>query len=221
MKDITVNRFRAARGRIIRAQIETLADLFGRDIEVLDVGGRPEYWSNVGLGRISKITILNYDKRELNRSLPSNIFRSEFGDARNLSAYEDQAVDLVHSNSVIEHVGSWTDMSAMARELRRVGRSGWVQTPAWEFPIEPHFRAPFLHWFAQPIRRRLLWMSKPYRTLGIPEKRWHIDRINLLSRAEVKALFPDCELYVERLLFPKSFAARWAPDGMQLRHRAF
>lgn len=113
--------------------------------------------------------------------------------------------------TVIEHVGSWCDIAAMAAELRRVGRAGWVQTQAWEFPIEPHYRAPFLHWFAQPRRRRLLWMSRPYRRRGVAERRFHIDRINFLSRLEVETLFPDCDIYMERLIFAKSYTARWMP----------
>ena len=71
-----------------------------------------------------------------------DIFVRKVGDARNLSEYADGSVDLVHSNSVIEHVGGWADMRAMADEMMRIGRSGWMQTPAWEFPVEPHFRAP-------------------------------------------------------------------------------
>jgi hypothetical protein len=214
MRDFTVNRFRKARGRLLRQQIEKLADYVGRDIVVLDVGGRADYWNNVGLNRISCVHLMNYDVTELEREAPAGIFVNQVGDARDLSAHADQSVDLVHSNSVIEHVGPWQDMAAMATELMRVGRSGWVQTPAWEFPIEPHFRVPFLHWFGQPLRRRLLWMSGPYRHMSIAERRFHIDRINLLSKTEVRALFPDCEIYVERLVLTKSYTARWMPSGM-------
>jgi hypothetical protein len=34
--------------------------------------------------------------------------------------------DLIVRNSVIEHVGSWADIEAAAKEAQRVGRSGWV-----------------------------------------------------------------------------------------------
>jgi hypothetical protein len=140
------------------------------------------------------------------------MFRALLGDARRLEGRADGSVDLVHSNSVIEHVGPWQDMAAMASELRRVGRAGWMQTPAWEFPIEPHFRAPFLHWFGQPLRRRMLALSPHYRRAGLAARRLHVDRINLLSRAEVAALFPGCEIWVERVaLLPKSYVARWMP----------
>jgi hypothetical protein len=213
MADLTVNRFRKARGRVLRAQIEALAAALGRDITVLDVGGRPDYWDNVGLGRVARIEVLNYDAAELTRRPPSDLFVHKLGDARNLSDYPDKSVDLVHSNSVIEHVGAWADMTAMAREAVRVGRSGWIQTPAWEFPIEPHFRAPFLHWFGQPMRRRMMLLSPRYRPLDVGERREHIDRINLLSKAEVKALFPGCKVMTEWLLFPKSYSVQWMPDG--------
>ena len=222
MADWTVNRFRTARGRVLRAQIDALAGHLGRDIHILDVGGRADYWENVGLQHVAGVEILNYDAAELDRKAPKDIFVSRIGDARNLAGYADQSVDLVHSNSVIEHVGSWGDMAAMAREALRVGRSGWIQTPAWEFPIEPHFRAPFLHWFGQPMRRRMMWMSARYRPLSLAERRHHIDRINLLSRAEVKALFPGCSIMTERVLFPKSYSVRWMPEesGLGLGRKA-
>ena len=211
MKDLTISRFRTARGRILRRQIEKLADHLGRSIAILDVGGRPDYWENVGLDRISEIRLLNIDENEIDRHGLSNLFSSEIGDARDLKGYADKSVDLVHSNSVIEHVGAWPDMSAMASEMQRVGLSGWIQTPAWEFPIEPHFRLPFLHWFATPVRRAALRLSKDYGAMDVAGRRYHTDRINLLSYGEVRALFPKGDIYVERFVFSKSYSARWGP----------
>jgi ubiquinone/menaquinone biosynthesis C-methylase UbiE len=177
------------------------------------VGGRAEYWDNVGLHDIAHVRILNNDARELNiqqTAVADDRFSYMLGDARNLSDFEDGSVDFVHSNSVIEHVGAWWDMEAMAREMCRVGAAGWMQTPAWEFPVEPHFRVLFMHWFAQPVRRRMLWFSRPYRHLSIKERRFHCDRINLLSSSEVKALFPGGRLMVERFAFlPKSYVVTW------------
>lgn len=216
MTDLTENRFRAARGRVLRGQIAKLAKHFGRPIVILDVGGRPDYWNNVGFDNIAAIQLLNSDVNEFDRKATSNLFTSELGDARDLSKYADQSVDLVHSNSVIEHVGQWPDMCAMADEVLRVGVSGWIQTPAWEFPIEPHFRLPFLHWFAQPLRRKLLSGSRYYGAMDVRGRRYHIDRINLLSHAEVKSLFPGCEVFVERLIMAKSYTARWGPAGLNL-----
>lgn len=212
----TVNSFRTRRGRLLAAQIAALAAALGREVSVLDVGGRAEYWGNVDLAHIARIHVMNLDPQELGAPPPgarADLFVAEVGDARALDGWADGSVDLVHSNSVIEHVGAWPDMAAMAAELRRVGRAGWVQTPAWEFPVEPHFRAPFLHWFGQPLRRRMLWLSPHYRHCDLAERRRHIDRINLLSKAEVAALFPGCEIWVERVVLAKSYVARWMPAG--------
>jgi hypothetical protein len=97
-----------------------------------------------------------------------------------------------------------------------VGASGWIQMPAWEFPIEPHFRLPFLYWFAQPLRRAMLLASKHDGPMDIRHRRYHIDRINLLSYAEVKSLFTGCEVFVERLIMARSDPARWVPTCVDL-----
>ena len=98
--------------------------------------------------------------------------------------------------------------------LRRVGRSGWVQTPAWGFPIEPHFHTPFMHWFAAPARTRMLSFSlaRRFRCMALARRRELVESINLLSRREMEALFPGSEVYTERFaLMAKSYTARWAP----------
>jgi hypothetical protein len=219
----TVNRFRKRRGRRLRRQIEVLAEHLGRDIVVLDVGGRPDYWTNVGLARIARIDLVNYSEAELEREVdggdPGGIFVRKVGDARNLSDYADGSIDFIHSNSVIEHVGGWRDMQAMADEMMRVGRAGWMQTPAWEFPVEPHFRAPFLHWFGEPLRARMLSLSveKRHRRMDTHKRRRRVEMIHLLSRGDVRALFPGRTIETERMaLLPKSYVVRWMPDGLPL-----
>jgi hypothetical protein len=220
MRYPSVNRFRARRGQLLRRQIEILAAHLGRDITVLDVGGRPDYWDNVGLGRIARVVVMNYDASELDLPVPAGappgMFEQRLGDARNLSDHVDRSVDLVHSNSVIEHVGGWPDMRAMANELMRVGRAGWVQTPAWEFPIEPHFRAPFIHWFGRPMQARLMSLSfeRRIREMPLDLRRQGTDRINLLSRREIGELFPGRTIFTERLIVAKSYVVRWMPDGL-------
>ena len=217
MKDLTVNRFRIGRGKILKGQINELSARLGRPITVLDLGGRPDYWANVGFENVAEIRLLNNDKSELDRDASEGIFVKEIGDARCLKQYGDKSVDLVHSNSLIEHVGAWPDMCSVAQEAMRVGLSGWMQTPAWEFPIEPHFRLPFLHWFAQPMRRKMLALSRDYGSLDVKDRRLHVDRINLLSIGEVRALFPGCDVFVERIILPKSYTARWGPDDVAPR----
>lgn len=81
MRYPSTNRFRARRGRMLRRQIEILAKHLKRDVVVLDVGGRPDYWANIGVKDIAKIIVLNHDNRELNRDLiedlPENYLSAE------------------------------------------------------------------------------------------------------------------------------------------------
>lgn len=213
MKDQTKNSFRAARGRLLRQQILDLSAKLGRKIRVLDVGGRARYWDNVGLEGIESILVQNYAAEELEDHPAGSLFSSEVGDARNLSQYADGSFDLVHANSVIEHVGGWSDMEAMAREVRRVGLSGWIQTPAWEFPIEPHYRLPMVHWLSFPARRWTLSLLPKYRAMTLSQQRMNVERINLISQAEMRTLFPETEIYKERFLtLTKSYTARWMPE---------
>lgn len=214
-----INRFRKKRGRALREQIESLVALYGRDIRILDVGGRPDYWANVGLEGIERIDLVNIDEGELGRAYsgdaPEGLFQHRIGDACDLRDYADQSVDLVHSNSVIEHVGGWRTMQAMAEEMMRVGRAGWMQTPAWEFPVEPHHRMPFGHWFGKPAQAWSMSFSfdARIRRYDRDRRRREVEKINLLSRGEVRDLFPGRPLKVERVVFAKSYVIHWMPEA--------
>jgi SAM-dependent methyltransferase len=63
--------------------------------------------------------------------------------------FVDVAFDVVHSNAVLEHVGSEERQLAFLGECLRVGRSGIVTTPNRFFPIESHTLLPFLHWLGK------------------------------------------------------------------------
>ena len=99
-------------------------------------------------------------------------------DATDRLPFDDGAFDLAYSSSVIEHVAP-ERRAAFAREVRRVARGWWVQTPAWSFPVEPHALLPFAHWLPPSVRR-------PYWRLGVAGD-W--EDIALLRRGELEALF--------------------------------
>jgi hypothetical protein len=98
---------------------------------------------------------------------------------------------------VIEHVGRWGDQVAFARELRRVASRLYCQTPNRWFFVEPHLMAPFLHWLPRGIQRRTVrwlsvwgWMTKP----DDDEVADFLREIRLMTRAELRRLFPDCRI---------------------------
>src|SRR4051794_26604415 len=112
--------------------------------------------------------------------------------------FADGEFDLAYCSSVIEHVAPG-DRAAFARELSRVARGVFVQTPAWSFPVEPHSLLPFAHWLPVGLRRR-------YWRLGAARD-W--EEIALLRRGELAALFPGCEIVAERFgPLAKSWIAR-------------
>lgn len=210
MSDGTKSYFRAKRGRILSRKIVALSQELGRGVNILDVGGRRDYWDNVGFDGIGSITLMNIDPMDLGRDTArKDVFSDALGDACDLKDTPDGSVDFYHSNSVIEHVGDWDKMDAMAREARRVSKHGWVQTPAWGFPIEPHFKLPFIHWFGAPARAGLLSFGKSYGKQSRAARRQHVERINLMTKSEVAILFPECEITVEWVVFPKSYVVTW------------
>jgi hypothetical protein len=118
----------------------------------------------------------------------------------------------VHSNSVIEHVGRWKQMRAMAAECARLAPRYYVQTPAFGFPVEPHFRTPFFHWLPMPWR---IWLTMHVR-LGFYPKAETIDDAMrfvedaiLVDAPRMRALFPaPARIVKERVLgLTKSFVA--------------
>jgi len=178
---------------------------------LLDVGGGPGFWTQhpVLLGRIDTLNI--YPIKWNNDSFPEYHIRTFTGDGCALN-FPDASYDIAFSNSVIEHVGDWQRQQAFAREIRRVGRSVWVQTPAFECPIEPHYVAPFVHWLPKAVQRKLVRWLTPWGMLEKPSKS-QVDEMvkttRLLTKREMRELFPDCQIRTERLLgiIPKSYIA--------------
>jgi hypothetical protein len=180
------------------------------DDVLLDVGGYPTNWS--GLERpVRRIDVLNVHEIDWDpASSPALEIRTLEGDGRALDA-ADGAYDIVFSNSVIEHVGDWQAQRAFAREVSRVGRTLWVQTPARWFPVEPHYLTPFVHYLPRGWQKRLLRNASVWGWLARPSQEQvdaTVDEIRLLDHREMRELFPDCEILRERVLgSTKSFIA--------------
>jgi hypothetical protein len=186
---------------------------------ILDIGGEPEYWTNVAdmlQQRRCRITLVNLRAHSV---ADAERFTSVAGDARDLSLFADMSFDLVHSNSVIEHVGRWNDMQAMAREVRRLAPGYFVQTPYFWFPIEPHNSTPFFHWLPESVRISML-MRRPRGHWGqapdVDTAMRQIQSAVLLDYRMLATLFPDATVHHERVLgWTKSLMAIREPrqDG--------
>lgn len=202
----TSSKFRKKRFRLIEDIIEELAR-HKPVVSILDVGGRGAYWDLMrpDLFRKTRITVLN-----LESELPGGgestgddgrDIRYRVGDGCAMPEFADRSFDLVHSNSVIEHVGSLQNMTRFADETCRVGNAYYVQTPYLGFPIEPHYGVPFVHWLPAPCRARLLSRVKLGYAGGRMDYRAALaaaDHTQIVDKTLMRRLFPDGALMRER-----------------------
>lgn len=191
------NYFRRQRMKLFLSLVE------GRrgETRVLDIGGTPDYWRATRdlWGHLPlKFTIVNLGVE------PSDDgpFAIRPGDACNLGEYADNSFDVVHSNSVIEHVGHWPQMAAMAGEVRRLAPTYYLQTPNFWFPVEPHYRMVGYHWLPELTRASILTRHRlgfrgPMRSFDVAMR--DIQTVNLLTAAQLRVLFPDAAIRRERL----------------------
>ena len=194
-------RFRQRRFGVVRAMIDDIVARKG-SCRIADIGGTDYYWHVAGDVLDSapvEIDLFNLEAKPV----ASGKIRSLVGNATRLDHIPDDAYDLVHSNSVIEHVGSWGDMVAMAGHVRRIAPAYYLQTPNFWFPYEPHFRVPAFHWLPEQLRARLLMRFN----LGFGGRRTTLDAAmravqsaRMLDRAQVAELFPDADIRRERFL---------------------
>jgi hypothetical protein len=200
-------KFRQKRDIRLRGLISDIAAKGG--LRILDVGGSVEYWRRVGLDFLREhqatVTVLNVTATELKaEGADARLFTAVVGDACDLSSIDDGAYDLVHSNSVIEHVGDWARMKQFAAESRRVGRSYYIQTPYYWFPVEPHYyRAPMIHWIPRPLRARILTtfpVTYSGRVKSLDAAYGVLDGTQLIDRRQFEFLFPDATHCRERLM---------------------
>lgn len=172
---------------------------------ILDIGGRRDYWDylEADLRPFVKLTLVNFED-ELN-NFPETAeelqIETVVGDGCSLPEFSDNSFDLVHSNSVIEHVGSMANMIKFADETRRIGKRYYVQTPYLWFPFEPHYGVFFLHWLPSPVRANLTSRFN----LGFSEKYENYrdalvgaDEIQIVDKTLMRNLFPDAHLYKEK-----------------------
>jgi hypothetical protein len=197
-----------ARGRRWAALDAAFPDL--ARMRVIDLGGRADMWLRAPV-RPARVHLVNLEKQpdELPGWITAEV-RDLIADGPGEAEGEAGAYDLAFSNSVIEHVGGFAHREAFARAVRALAPQHWIQTPYRYFPVEPHFLFPGFQFLpltvrAEVLRRWPLVHSRPdtrQRALEIALS------VELLSRTELRVLFPDSEIIAERVAgLPKSLIA--------------
>jgi methyltransferase family protein len=173
-------------------------------VKIVDLGGTVEFWENHkplvdGSGIPCEIHVVNLSP-EAGHGIGVHGVRFSGGDARDCSRFGDLEFDVVFSNSVIEHVGTLHDQIGMAREIQRIGKYHFIQTPCRNFPLEPHYLFPLWVYLPMSVRSALHrrfdlgWIKAERDCL---HARADVEQIRLISTWEFKKLFPGSEIKYE------------------------
>lgn len=198
------------------ALFEALIAPLPRPLRILDVGGTQQFWQDMGFlgARDIAIVLLNVS----HDAPPRANFTTVIGDATDMREFADGEFDIVFSNAVLEHVGDFAQQQRMAREVRRVGKRYFVQTPNRYFPIEPHFFS--IPYFQLLPFRVKVFLVRHFEIGWYPrlrdehEAREAVRMVRLLSRRDLRRIFPGATLYGERLYgLTKSYTAYAGWDG--------
>jgi hypothetical protein len=153
---------------------------------VVDVGGTDKsWWFADWMGVVVRCN--------LDRDAASSGLRV-IGDGCALP-FGDRAFDVAFSNSVIEHLSTIEAQSRFAEEFRRVGRRYFLQTPNRWFPIEPHYLFPLFQFLPVVVQR---WLHTHF-DVGTFKKTDPFGTIRLMTRRELRRLFPEARLLDERM----------------------
>lgn len=186
----------------------------GAETTILDVGGSPFNWQLIDCD--AQITSLNLEHWPDVRTTAPAQFTFVRGDGTRLP-FVDGCFDIGYSNSVIEHLFTYEQQQRFAAEMRRSADGLWVQAPARSFPIEPHYLTPLIHFLPKRWQKKLL---RNFTVFGLitrpsqPQIDSIVEEIRLVTYDEMKALFPDCLILREKVLFlTKSLIAVRRPRG--------
>ncbi|MFH1224997.1 MAG: methyltransferase domain-containing protein [Candidatus Diapherotrites archaeon] len=181
-----INPFRYLQNALSKITRKRRIDFFLSSMErqgnatVLDVGASANF--RLKCGGQGRLIALNTSRHALS-GLCETPALCVVGDGCALP-FKDKSVDMAFSNAVIEHAGSWERQRLFADEIRRVGKGYIVCTPNRHFPYEPHFHLPLFQFMPAAVQRFLK---------GLMGK-GHLE-VRLLSRGEMKGLFPDAEVF--------------------------
>lgn len=212
-------KFRARRFAGVRNLIEKVLAERGR-CDILDLGGTETYW-RVGEDFIRRnrhklhVTLVNIEVEPVR---DHELFNFVPASATQPDLLGGQRFDLVHSNSLIEHVGDWSDMEKFAANVRRLAPRYYVQTPNYWFAYEPHFRFPGFQFLPERVRVELLTRYSLGFFSRIEDRATAVDIVRhhrLLSTRQMARLFPDGSMSHEKVfgLNKSILAIRDMPAG--------
>lgn len=114
--------------------------------------------------------------------------------------FQDKSIPVIFCNSVIEHVALQKDF---AKEIQRVGKSYFVQTPSKYFLMDSHYLIPLFQ-FLPKFLQRLIYEKFGGGWWKMRSRQY--EDIYYLSARRLRQLFPDSKIEREKFLWlTKSF----------------
>jgi len=188
--------------------------------KILDLGSEDGSFIAEIIPFRENVFIADIDEELLSRGRARYGFKTVLLDESGVLPFEDGYFDIVHCNSVIEHVTidkvrRWSLQSQkeftevaferqkrFANEIRRIGKSYFVQRPNRGFLFESHTWLPLIQFLPRALLiRAIRFLNKWWVKKTSPD--W-----NLLAERQMRELFPDALIVRERVLgFTKSLIA--------------
>lgn len=130
--------------------------------------------------------------------------------------FKKQSIDIIFSNAILEHVGNIKKQKKYANEIMRVAKKWFITTPNFWFPIETHWKLPFIHFLPRKFQKHIMDAGKKWfvenppkipRIIQKPLKdyfskhQWYGNGYHLLSVNNLKILFPTSKITKQRTTF--------------------
>lgn len=200
-------KYRAKRAALFRSYLRPT-----QQDKILDLGSEDgSYIANIIPFR-ENVFIADINEEMLLRGRKLYGFKTVLLDEGGTLPFDDNYFDIVHCNSVIEHVtidktrrwslqstkeftkAAYARQKQFASEIRRVGKSYFVQTPNKNFVFESHTWLPLVQFLPRPL------LIKTIKFLN----KWWIKKTspnwNLLVEMQMMELFPEATIVREKVL---------------------
>jgi hypothetical protein len=186
-------RARARRWELFERRFPDIADL-----DVVDLGGTVEFWQRVPT-RPRHVVVVNLSSEK--QGPPPEWMTVVYGDACDPPTEVREAnIDLVYSNSVIEHVGGHARRQQFAHVVTDLAKRHWIQTPYRYFPIEPHWLFPGFQFLPAAARQEVAyrWPLVHTRPRDRDDALATALDVELLSKTELQMYFRSSEIIEEK-----------------------
>jgi len=105
--------------------------------------------------------------------------------------FKNDYFDIVISNHVIEHVPNQEFHLSEVKRVMKNNGVGYLATPNKIFPIEPHYKVPFIHYLSNKLFYSILRFLKKYN-----EKIFLLSYFSLIRKLKVKFIIKDYTPFV-------------------------